>query len=97
MPSNYIQEESHMNSDFYVRVERSIDATVQLVPVEEASPSDPNGIDVTFFVRSETGPAEAFTVRGRLIDGEPHWDVGQVDPLARDRVSGAIWLGSQRS
>jgi hypothetical protein len=84
-----------MLSDFYVRVEGSVDATVQVVPVEDASPNEPNGIDVMFAIRRGNDLIEAFTVHGRLIDGEPHWDVGQVDPLTRDCVSGAFLSGSE--
>jgi hypothetical protein len=85
-------EEPHMNPDFYVRVERSVDAEVQQVPLLEASPADPNGIDVMFAIRIGEDLVEAFSVRGLLIDGEPHLEVGRVDPRVLSRVTGNILL-----
>lgn len=77
-----------MSPDFYVRVEPSVDAEVNQVPLVDARPADPCGIDVMFAVRIGEELVEAFSVRGLLIDGEPHLEVGKIDPRVRNRVTG---------
>lgn len=81
-----------MNTDFYIRVEPSVDTTVEQVAFVESSPAYPSGIDVMFAVRIGGELVEAFSVRGLLIDGKPHLEVGTVNPYAVSRVTGNILL-----
>ncbi len=69
-----------MKPDFYIRVERSVDAEVEQVSLLESSPADPSGIDVMFAVRIGAQLVEGFSVRGLVIDGEPYLEVGRVNP-----------------
>jgi hypothetical protein len=79
-----------MKPDFYIRVERSVEAEVEEVSLLESSPVDPDGIDVMFAIRIGEDLVEAISVRGVLIDGEPHLEVGRVDPRVASRVIGSI-------
>ncbi len=82
-----------MNQDFYVRIEQSVDAKIELIPVEDSHTVDPNGMDVMFAIRVGDQLVEAFTVHGYYVDDEAHLEVSRVDPLATKRISGWINVG----
>jgi hypothetical protein len=86
-------EDSFMNQDFYIRIEQSVDAKIDLVPLAESHTSDPNGMDVMFAVQIGDQLVEAFTVHGYYVDDEAHLEVSRVNPIAFGRISGWINLG----